>query len=236
MAGSLAAQAAASSVDHTTWDVLTERFTADGRVDYEDLARERAALDRYLASLAEADPAQLPSDKARLAFWLNAYNACVFEGVLDHYPLESVKDVQGFFDRIRYRIAGRELTLNKIEAEGRTLNDWRIHFAVACASSSCPPIRAETYQPDWLDPQLTEQTEEFLRNTRDGLRLEGNTLFVSSIFKWYAKDFVQGKLTAESLVAVLEPYLDPPVLEATRGRKLALRFFPYDWSLNVKRE
>ena len=227
--------AAASSrdVEHTPWDELMERYVADRTVSYVGIAREQPALERYLASLAKTDPAQLPSNRARLAFWINAYNACVIQGVLDHQPIASVKDVKGFFDRLRYRVAGRDLTLNEIEHEGRALGDWRIHFGVVCASKGCPPIRSEAYAAEWLEAQLTDQLKAFLKNSRDGLRVEGSTLFVSSIFKWYAKDFVQGKLTAEALVDVLEPYLDRPVVEAVRGKRLALKFLPYDWSLNA---
>ena len=233
---SAAQAAAAGAIDHAAWDELTERYVTDGRVNYEGVAAQREALDRYLASLAEADPSQLPSDQARLAFWINAYNACVFQGVLDHDPLSSVKDIKGFFDRLRYRVAGRALTLNEIEDEGRRLGDWRIHFAVVCASASCPPIRSEAYQADWLDPQLTEQVKGFLRNARDGLRLDGDTLWVSSIFKWYAKDFVPGKMVPGALLPVLAPYLAPEILEATNGKHLTLKFLNYDWSLNVKQE
>ena len=234
--GGLVAQAAAGpAINHTAWDVLTERHVTDGLVDYEGVARERAALDGYLARLADVEPARLPSDSARLAFWINAYNACVFKGVLDHYPLNSVKDVKGFFDRIRYRVAGRDLTLNEIEAEGRKLNDWRIHFAVVCASASCPPIRSEAYQTEWLEPQLTEQVKEFLKDTRHGLRVEGSTLWVSSIFKWYAADFVPGKMVPGRLLPVLEPYLSPEVRAAVAGKPLTLKFLNYDWWLNVKR-
>ena len=228
--------AAEQHVDHSAWGGLLHRYVKAGLVDYEGLKAERETLDRYLASLADVDPATWPSREEQLVFWINAYNACVFKGVLDHYPLKSVKDVKGFFDKLRYRVAGRDLTLNEIEAEGRALRDWRIHFAVVCASASCPPIRSEAYAADRLDAQLTEQVRQFLKNSRDGLRLESPTLFMSSIFKWYAKDFVSGPETAASLLAVLEPHLDPAVAEAARGKQLALKFLPYDWSLNIRRQ
>jgi hypothetical protein len=228
------APAAHAAVDHTMWDELTERFVAQGRVDYAGVARNRQALDRYLVMLAGADPAQLSSDAERLAFWINAYNACVVKSVLDHQPLKSVKDVKGFFNRIRFRVAGQDFTLDEIEAEGRKLNDWRVHFAVVCASASCPPIRSEAYTTEWLDAQLTEQVREFLRDGRNGLRLEGSTLWVSSIFKWYAKDFVPGRLTAAALLQLLRPYLDPAMLQAMGDQALTLKFLPYDWSLNAQ--
>ncbi len=223
--------AAGQAVDHSAWDQMLHRHVKDGRVDYEAFLHERDVLMRYLGMLGNVAPGQLPHDE-QLAFWINAYNACVITGVFDHYPLKSVKDVRGFFDKIRYHIAGRDLTLNDIEAQGRAFHDWRIHVAVVCASASCPPIRAEAYTADRLEAQLTDQVTRFLKNSRDGLRIDGSTLWVSSIFKWYAKDFVTGTETAESLLAVLQPYLDAAVVDTARKQKLSLKFLPYDWTLN----
>ena len=166
----------------------------------------------------------------------------MFKGVLERYPLKSVKEVKGFFDGIRYQIAGQAHTLNEIEAQGRALGDWRIHFAVVCASSSCPPIRSEAYVPDRLDAQLTEQTRNFLGDAQRGLRVDGATLWVSKIFDWYATDFVPAdelgalrRPTAEKLMQVLSPYLSHETLPAAQGRKLGLKFFTYDWSINERR-
>jgi len=224
------------------WDLLLKRHVASGLVDYEGFRQDRAALDRYVVSLQDVQPSQLGSREAQLAFWINAYNANVVKGVLDRYPIASVKEVKGFFDRIRFRVAGRELTLNEIEGEGRALGDWRIHFAVVCASSSCPLLRAEAYAADRLDAQLAEQTRQFLDNPRRGLRIEGGTLWVSKIFDWYTTDFVPAKelgllrrLTPEKLLSVLAPYLTPEMGRLIRQRTLELRFTEYDWSLNAQR-
>ena len=212
---------AQEAFDHSAWDGLLRRYVKAGVVDYEGLQRERAVLDRYLASLQTVDPAQWPSREAQLAFWSNAYNACVFSGVLDHYPMKSVKGVRGFFDRLRYRVAGRGLTLNEIEREGRALGDWRVHVAVVCASSSCPPLRAEAYVPERLNDQLAEQATQFLKDPQRGMRLEGEILWLSKIFDWYAGDFLKaapggpaGKLTPEVLLPVLAPYLDSGLASA----------------------
>ena len=224
------------------WDLLLKRHVASGLVDYEGFRQDRAALDRYVVSLQDVQPSQLGSRQAQLAFWINAYNANVVKGVLDHYPITSVKEVKGFFDRLRYRVAGRELTLNEIEGEGRALGDWRVHFAVVCASSSCPLLRAEAYAEERLDAQLTEQTRQFLDNPQRGLRIEGGTLWVSKIFDWYTTDFIPTKelglfrrLTPEKLLPVLAPYLTPEVQRAVRQQTLELRFMEYDWSLNAQR-
>ena len=231
-----------SHIDHAAWDGLLRRFVSEGLVDYAGLKQERGVLDRYLKQLGGVDPAQLGSREEQLAFWINAYNACVFTGVLERYPLKSVKEVKGFFDGLRYQIAGQARTLNEIEAQGRALGDWRIHFAVVCASSSCPPLRSEAYVPDRLEAQLAEQTLNFLRDAQRGLRVDGATLWVSKIFDWYAADFVPaGELgalrrpTAEKLVQVLSPSLSPETLQAAQRRKLGLKFFNYDWSINERR-
>ena len=224
------------------WDLLLRRHVVSGLVDYEGFRQDRAALDRYIVSLQDVQPSQFGSREAQLAFWINAYNANVVKGVLDHYPIASVKEVKGFFDRIRYRVAGRELTLNEIEGEGRALGDWRIHFVVVCASSSCPLLRAEAYAADRVDAQLAEQTRQFLGDPQRGMRVEGTTLWVSKIFDWYTADFVPAKerglfrrLTPEQLVSVLSPYLTPEVGQAVRQRTLELKFLDYDWSLNARR-
>ena len=235
-ASSIAAQ---TPVDHAAWDLLLKHHVASGLVDYEGFRQDYAALERYLNNLHDVQPSQLGSRRAELAFWINAYNASVVKGVLDHYPIASVKEVKGFFDRIRYRVAGRELTLNEIESEGRAFGDRRIHFAVVCASSSCPSLRAEAYVSDRLDAQLAEQTRTFLGDPQRGMRIEGATLWVSKIFAWYTADFVPAKglgplhrLTSEPLLSILAPYLAPAVTRAAQMRTLALKFLDYDWSLN----
>lgn len=218
-------------VDEAAWDHLLQHHVSSGLVDYAGLAGERATLEAYLAYLGDMDPAALSSREARLAFWINAYNACVLKGVLKRYPLRSVKDVQGFFDKVRYRVAGRDRTLNEIEAEGRRFGDARVHFALVCASSSCPPLRSGAYVPERLEAQLTEQAKQFLSDPRRGLRLEGSTLWASLIFKWYAKDFVPGRLTPKALLSALHPDL-PAALQTVVGERLRFKWIDYDWTLN----
>jgi len=241
MMASPAAFAREPGLDHTAWDTLLRRYVDEqGRVDYRAWHEEgRQTLEVYLQRLAETDSSRLPKKDEALAFWINAYNASVVTGALDHYPIASVKGVKGFFDRIRYRIAGRELTLNEIEGEGRALGDWRIHFAVVCASSSCPPLRAEAYAADRLDAQLAEQTRQFLNDPQRGLRIEDGTLWASKIFDWYATDFIPAKefglfrqFPPEKLLGVLSAYYKSDVAPP-RGR-LTLKFMDYDWSLNAQ--
>lgn len=225
---------AAHAVDHRVWDgILRQHVNESGLVRYATLHENRHALEAYLASLADVETTHLEQQE-RLAFWINAYNACVFKGVLDHPGIASVKEVKGFFDKIRYPVGGWSLTLNEIEEQGRALGDWRIHFAVVCASSSCPFLRNEAYVAARLDEQLADQLRRFLADPLRGLRVEGNVLWVSKIFKWYAKDFVpKGSLTAKTLVPLLSPSLEPAVSQAVGQPRLTVKFLEYDWSLNA---
>ena len=222
--------------DDATWDALLWRYVDAGLVDYEGLKqKERSQVDAYVAGLNRVDVSRLPSREAQLAFWINAYNACVVQGVLDVAPTKSVKEINGFFDKIEHQVAGKPMTLNEIEAKARALKDWRVHMALVCAASSCPFLRSEAYAADRLSDQLSDQASEFLADPERGLRVDASAgvLWVSKIFKWYAKDIVpQGTLTPETLVPVLEPYLDPLIVKTLQAQPLTVQFFDYDWTLN----
>ncbi len=228
-----------ADVDHAAWDGLLRRYVnEEGRVSYvAALAASDSVLPDYLVSVATAQPDQFASQEEQLAFWINAYNACVFKGVLDRYPVQSVKDIRGFFDKIRYRVANQDLTLNQIEAKGRALGDWRIHFAVVCAATGCPVLRSEAYVPERVSAQLDAQVNRYLVDEVHGMRVEypSKTLWVSKIFKWYAKDFVPaGPFTAKSLWAVIGGFVpqDKPLLPVPE--QFSLKFLDYDWSLNER--
>ena len=223
----------AAAAQQPVWDELLRQYVHEGRVDYQGWSTERSLLEHYLEGLGLLSLTTGSwTRNGQLAFWINAYNACVIKGVLDHYPITSVKDVKGFFDKTRYQVAGESLTLNEIEAKGRALGDWRIHMAVVCGAWSCPPLRSEAYVPERLDEQLADQVRRFLNDPQRGLRLEGSTLWASKIFDWYRKDFVVGRLDIAALLRVVHTYAPEGFLAAAEGRSLQLKFLNYDWSLN----
>ena len=174
-------------------NLLSRHVNAAGWVDYAGLRQERRTLESYLDSLGDIDPAKLPSDTARLAFWINAYNAFTLNDVLESVDgkTDSVKKVDGFFDRTKHPVAGESLTLDDIEKRGREMHDPRIHFAVNCASASCPKLQPFAYTAADLNRQLDLATRDFFSDPGRGLRLDrnGNVIFLSPILKWYAGDF-----------------------------------------------
>jgi len=221
------------------WAEVLSRYQSEGGIDYEGLQTDRELLDRYLASLDSAEP-ELWEESRQIAFWINSYNAVVIHHVLDLYPnIESVKDVSGFFDELEYPVAGELLSLDEIENRAREFGDPRVHFAVVCASTSCPDLRWEPYGSEDLQAQLSSQTELFLSDKSKGLYLDAETgeIWLSSIFKWYAGDFTGGSTVVAFFArgGVLDWVLEQlPEEDSERIRPIdpSIRYLDYHWSLN----
>jgi len=210
--------------------LLDEYVTGDG-VRYEAWHRseeDRNRLDRVLDSWSTVDPAAL-DDAEATAFLINLYNAAMIDLVLEEYPLNSVREIglQPFavFRKDVIALNGEPVSLDTIE-KGILLEEYfdpRIHFAVNCASVSCPPLRREPFTGKALEDQLEEQTRAFAGSphaAREGP--DGETTFYSELFNWYADDF---------------PGEDPATyLNRYREKKLPvgneIGWIDYDWSLN----
>ncbi len=219
-------------IDHSAWDHLLQGYVSNGRVSYRRLVTERQIIEEYLEYLATIHAERL-SKQEQLAFWINAYNAYVMKWVLDRYPLRSVKDVRGFFDNLKCHLAGQDLTLNQVEQRSRALGDVRVHFALVSASVSDPPLRSEAYTGARLDEQLTDQATHFLSDPAHGLRLDGDTLWASMLFKTSAEDFVSGRLTPDALLKALHAYV-PAALQAPQTPVRSLKWITDDWALNER--
>ena len=101
-----------------------------------------------------------PNDKhwtetEQLAYWINAYNAFTVELILDHYPVASIRDIKegvpfinSVWDIDFIKIEGKTYSLNDIEHRilRREFDEPRIHFAIVCASISCPKLRNEAFE------------------------------------------------------------------------------------------
>lgn len=238
------------SFDVSDYDRLLRTYVAeDGWVDYAGLARERTALNRFLEQVASVSPKEFKDQSERLAFWINAYNAYTLTDVLDtvYGRHQSVRQVRGFFDGRKHAVAGEQLTLDEIEKRGRGLHDPRIHFAIVCASTSCPKLQRFAYTGQTLDRQLDQATREFLAAPNRGLRFdrEHNKLHVSPIFEWYAGDFTgspsgagglwaraKATVSGGELLDFIARYAPPEIVRRIKENRPPLRYFSYDWSLN----
>lgn len=218
--------------DHEEWgQLLQEHVDADGRVAYRRLATVRPRLDGYLSRLAQARPEDLDS-KEQLAFWINAYNALAVAGILDGYHAESTLGRYRFFKSYEREVAGKKRTLDQIEHEiiRPSFNDFRAHFAVNCASTSCPVLRNEAYIGARLDAQLDDQARRFLQDPlRNRFEAASGAVELSRIFEWFAEDFTAG---GKTLADRLSPYLSEEQRQLMA--KLPVRFLEYDWTMNAQ--
>jgi len=217
--------------DTTAYSELLSRIVKKGRVNYALLKKERGALDKYLDAVAAAK-IEAADKTQKLGFYINAYNASTLRLVLDRVigkgekgrDIGGVLKVDKFFDRKDSVVSGERLSLNELEAKGRKLGDPRIHFAVNCASASCPVLLDRAYSPRTLEQDLDRATRDYFASPF-GARLSGGKLEVSQILNWYAKDF-GGKDGARNFVL---HYAPKAFVEAARGD---LGFLEYDWELN----
>ncbi|MCP4490456.1 MAG: DUF547 domain-containing protein [Gammaproteobacteria bacterium] len=249
--------ASANEFDHSQWGHLLQQHVSEKSnnthatvVDYQGMLADRDQLKQYLQALTALDKPEFDKMKAssQLAFLINAYNAWTIELVLTSYPeLDSIKDLGSLFTSPWRRnfipIFGERLSLDDIEHSlirgSDRYSEPRIHFAVNCASISCPSLRAEAYEGDRLDKQLEQQTLFFLSNT-DHNRLDGDVLKLSPIFKWYLDDFEKGWHDTHSLSEFLARYAVPLGLsqehiKQLQKHNLKIKFLDYDWGLNSKK-
>lgn len=250
LAATSAAAAQTSIVDQSALTALLSRHVnAQGWVDYAGLQRDRPALDAYLHSLRNVDVNAMPSNAARLAFWIDAYNAFTLNDALEYVAGKtgSVKKVDGFFDKHQHAVAGQSLTLDEIEKRARSLHDPRVHFALNCASAGCPRLQPFAFTASDLDRQLNQATAGFLADTRRGLRLDRahNIVYLSPIFAWYAGDFTGATSTAghllswasaavsgENVLQFVAEHASPDVAASIRQRQPTVKYMTYDWTLN----
>ena len=231
---------AAQTADHLLLDTLLQQYVHEGRVDYAGWkARDMPKLDQYLDQLPRADRAAPTSREERLAFWINAYNACTIKGVLQRYPIDSiigrilgVIPSPGFFHDKAYTPAGERMDLDHIEHGilRKEFAEPRIHFAIVCASVGCPYLRNRAFEAATLHETLDAAAREFMRNPEKvHVDRSSSTLHLSELFKWFAEDFERAAGSVPAYVARYLPEEDRPVV---LGVGVSLRYLEWDWSLN----
>ncbi len=212
-------------------DAVLLRNVRNGFVDYDGI-RADPAFGRYVTGLASATEADLDAPDTRLAFLINAYNALAIQGILDGYSPASMFGRYNYFKRRKYSVLGGMTTLEALERDRiLPLDEPRIHFAIICASISCPRLASQAYLPATLDAQLDEATRSFANDTtRNRFDVERRIAFLSSIFDWYEADFVR---SAGSTQKYLARYVsDPATAELLARDGFEVRFVDYDWDLN----
>jgi hypothetical protein len=209
-------------------DTFFKKYVDNGSVRYTKIKNNITEIE---ALYKEAGEMKLDGadDNSKKAFFINAYNVIVIYWVVKHYPLKSPLDDSGFFDKVKHKVAGEEMTLNSLEIKKllTPYKDARFHFALACAAKSCPPLASFAYMPATLDKQLTERATAALNNPGwMKVNAAQKKVELSKIFDWYKKDFTgDGKTEIE--------WINQYRVEKI-PTSYAIGFYEYNWALNEK--
>lgn len=239
--------------------VLKQYVNDRGMVNYKALKADRQALDRYAASLAAQDTKAYEAwnNEKKIAFWLNAYNGLTLQTIIDHHPIKkgglisglrfpenSIRQIPGVWDESKHPVMGKPMTLNDIEhgTLRKQFDEPRIHLALVCAAHGCPSLRDEPYVGDRLDEQLNDQAKKFLANPEKfRIDREKNTVYLSSIFKWFGADFARKYKTEQfgkapvgvrPVLEIISRQAGPQDTEYLKTANYRIKYLDYDWSLN----
>lgn len=229
-------------------DGLVSAFDYRGALELDDTRSLLVRQREVLADFNPDGPEGIHSREAFNAFWLNAYNFFMISYILEERPngelVESVWDYGGrvnpfhdnVFQRELFTIGGSQYSLDAMEKDILLGDDawekgWaeaRVHFAVNCASVGCPPLRDTVYTPDNIEHYLSENTRRAF-NTRRHFSIEGETLYLTSLFDWYEQDYVREQ---GSVRGFIRAYADERAVSAM-DETARIRFIDYDWTLNA---
>lgn len=249
-------------ITHKSFEELLEKYVdKNGRVNYEtwhNSKDDRSKIENYIRELSNASPSLRPDlfkdDSEKMTYWINFYNAIVIKGVLDHWPLDSVLDVKptalshiikgkGFFYDYRFVIGDKEMNLKDIEDKmlRKQFGDPRIHFAINCGSSSCPALRGQGFQSQFLEEQLVDATQKFVNDTKNvKVDIADKTVLLSTIFKWHEEDFInyykrsypKVKPTIYDFLLLYAKGEQLEKLKLAQENGFGIKYLDYDWSLN----
>ncbi|SFT50007.1 Protein of unknown function, DUF547 [Lishizhenia tianjinensis] len=209
--------------------LLSKHVSSSGKVDYVALKKDISKLDSYLKTLEASTPTEKWSSNTTKAYWINAYNAYTLKMMLQHYPLKSITDIkygeQNAWDYKWIKIAGATLSLNDIEHKKlrAKYKDPRIHFAVNCASFSCPILLNKAYEASTLETQLDTQASLFINDSQRN-KITADKVQISEIFKWYKDDFA----SAGSIINYLNKYSKIKIKSTAK-----VEYLSYNWNINA---
>ena len=198
----------------------------NGKVEYAEIKKNQSNLNDLTKAIADFD-FEKESVAGQKAFLINAYNILVISGIVNKFPIKSPLDVSGFFDRIKYKVIGKKMTLNDIENKmiREKYKDPRFHFALVCGANGCPVIINKAYLPATIDAQLTNQTRIAVNNANfTKVSDEAKTVKLSQLFDWYKDDFLK---KGDNYIDFLNKYRTDKIPDNYK-----VYLYNYDWTLN----
>ncbi|MCH7878438.1 MAG: DUF547 domain-containing protein [candidate division Zixibacteria bacterium] len=238
---------AAFDSTYTNYTRLLSAVVRGRLVDYAALKTSQAELEQVVADFGalESDKLAAMPNEAKTAFYINAYNAITLLSVTENYPVRSIKDISGVWNKRKWTVAGQELTLDDIEHKRlrKELSEARIHFAVNCASIGCPPLAPVPYLPHTLSDQLDESCRAYFNDTTlTWLDSRSKKLNTSKIFDWFGGDFKSFPLgpgvnkglskKEAAIVSFIASFLPEKKAAQLLSQTRSLKYLSYDWGLN----
>lgn len=214
--------------DHSLWnELLQAHVNVHGMVDYQGMKADER-LPKYIAALGAAHPEKGWLREEQMVFWINAYNAFTVKLIVDNYPQQSITDLKEPWQMLIVKLKGKTYTLDQVENEvlRPQFNDPRIHYALNCASFSCPPLYFKAFMAEELEQQLEHVAHAFINDPKRN-QLGSEQAEISRIYEWYASDFeVDG-----GVIAHINKYARGAV-----SPKANITFMEYDWKLNEQKK
>jgi len=222
-------------LNHANWQSLLDRYldaqheSGVSRFNYESVTEEdKKMLDDYLAYLQGMDPRQLNRPRSK-AFWLNLYNATAVSMVLTSEPEDSIRDIGSVWRKKRLSVARQRMSLDDIEhgVLRPMFQDPRIHFGLTPATIGSGDLASEAYTGENVEELLERNTKKFFNSSNKGAYVDGNSLVISSIFKWYKVDFGNNK---NEIKLFIKKYFDDATrIQIDNTTKIQ---YQYNWGLN----
>jgi len=225
------ANAIASDVLHQPFDAVLKAHVDNGRVNYAGIQQDSRFTD-YITYLEQAKPRQLKTNNEQLAFWINAYNALSIKGIIDGKSPKSLLGRYKFFISTKYLLAGEMTSLDDLEK--KIIIPYKeplIHFAIVCASASCPKLLSTVYTAENLQQQMLMNAKSFVSDfNKNQLDVDAKKIRLSKIFKWFKDDFSEKSGSVQQYIADLVQ--DPELADKLRNDSFKVKYLSYDWSLN----
>ena len=234
----------ATVIDHTAWDTLLKKYIRSDTkglnlFDYAGVSEEdAAALQDYLDMLSEIKVTGLNLREQR-AYWINAYNAITVSLVIEEFPVTSIKQVLGGlfntgpWDEDVFEVEGKDISLDNIEHGilRPIWNDPRTHYSVNCASYGCPNLATSAWTVATMEEMLDAGAVAYINSDRGTLKIEGDEVWVSSIFHWFKVDFGD---TDKGVIEHLRKYAQGD-LKTELENVTEIGGHDYSWALNISK-
>jgi len=212
-------------IDHMVWDqLLLLNVSDDGKIDYKGFIRDEFLFDKYFKSLSINYPTENSEDTEKLAYWVNLYNAIVMKMIIDHYPINSINDLENPWKKKSITVNNIQYSLDDIEHTIlRKMDEPRIHFLLNCAATSSPKLWNRAYTKKNITQALEESTANYINDPTKNL-ITNDRVMISKVFEWYAKDFDNGDIKS-----YINRYAKEKISNTSK-----IEYMDYDWSLNER--